>query len=76
MDEKVADGSEAEPKGVCKDRWCGTGEPPQWMLRSAHPDATKQEEMTAEGVGQQPVVVMKQGNACGAKGHNRAPFGY
>lgn len=43
------------------------------MPRDAHPDAAKQEEMTAEGVGQQPVVVMKQGNSCGAKGHSRVP---
>ena len=27
--------------------------------------------MTYEFKGQQPIVVMKQGNACGAKGHSR-----
>ncbi|WP_222704664.1 hypothetical protein [Massilibacterium senegalense] len=34
------------------------------------PDVPKQEEMIVESVGQQPVVVKKQGNACGAKGHS------
>ncbi|WP_100330191.1 hypothetical protein [Bacillus xiapuensis] len=33
-------------------------------------DVPKQEEMTVESAGQQPVVVLKQGNACGAKGHS------
>jgi len=30
--------------------------------------------MTVEDGGHQPVVVMKQGNACGAKGHRQDKF--
>jgi len=32
---------------------------------------SNQQEMADEFAGQQPVVVMKQGNACGAKGHSQ-----
>jgi len=31
--------------------------------------------MTVEDGGHQPVVVLKQGNACGAKGHRQDKFG-
>jgi len=32
---------------------------------------SKQQEMAVEFAGQQPVVAMKQGNSCRAKGHSQ-----
>jgi len=46
------------------------------MAMGVRPDVPKQEEMTVESVGQQPVVVLKQGNACGAKGHSQVDTHY
>lgn len=38
--------------------------------------ASKQEEMLVESKGQQPVVVRKQINLCGAKGHSCYKLGF
>lgn len=41
------------------------------MLRVVKLNASKRKEMAVESEGRQPVVAMKQGNACGAKGHSQ-----
>jgi hypothetical protein len=41
------------------------------MIRLLRVDVPNREEMTYEDVGQLPVVVLKQSNVCGAKGHSR-----
>ena len=42
------------------------------MVKRVSSDVSKQEEMTVVFMGQQPVVVMKQSNVCGAKGHSHS----
>lgn len=46
------------------------------MAKRVLSDVSRRQEMAAIGEGLQPVVVMKQGNACGAKGHRRERYGY
>lgn len=41
------------------------------MLKLLRTDVSNKQGMAYEFKGQQPVVVMKQSNVCGAKGHSR-----